>query len=73
MNKKIKILVGLSSIFCLVLLGSGVFSRGYSDEFEGAPVGGVYPPMGWNTFKASWLIGHQVTSATGSILGQILA
>ena len=71
MNKKIKILVGLSSIFCLVLLGSGVFSRGYSDEFQTAEVGGVYQPMGWNTFEASWLIGHRVTTPTGADLGQI--
>ncbi len=71
MNKMTKILVGLGSIFCLILLGSGVFSQGYSDEFQTAEVGGVYQPMGWNTFEASWLIGHQVTTTTGAILGQI--
>ncbi len=71
MNRTLKILVGLGSIFCLVLLGSGVFSRGYSDEFPTAEVGGAYLPMGWNTFEASWLIGHRVTTTTGAELGQI--
>ena len=71
MNKMTKILIGLGSIFCLVLLGTGVFSRGYGDEYPTAPVGGVYQPMGWNTFEASWLIGHRVLTPLGSELGQI--
>ncbi len=71
MNKTTKILVGLSSIFCLVLLGIGAFSQAFSDEFQSAEVGGVYQPMGWNTFEASWLIGHRVTTTTGAELGQI--
>ena len=72
MNKMTKVLVGLGSIFCLILLGSGAFSQAYSDEFPTAEVGGVYfQPMGWNTFEASWLIGHRVTTTTGGELGQI--
>ncbi len=71
MNKIAKILVGLGSIFCLILLGSGVFSQVFSDEFPTAEVGGVYQPIGWNTFEASWLIGHRVTTTTGAELGQI--
>jgi sporulation protein YlmC with PRC-barrel domain len=71
MNSLTKIFIGLGSIFCLVLLGSGVFSQAYSDEFPTAEVGGVYQPMGWNTFQASWLIGHQVETTTGATLGQI--
>lgn len=73
MNGTTKILIGLGSIFCLVLLGlgSGAFSQGYSDEFQTAEVGGVYQPMGWNTFEASWLIGHRVLTPLGEELGQI--
>lgn len=73
MNSTTKILIGLGSVFCLILLGigSGAFSQGYSDEFQTAEVGGVYQPMGWNTFEASWLIGHQVETTTGAMLGQI--
>ena len=71
MSKITKILIELGSIFCLVLLGTGVFSQAYSDEFQSAEVGGVYQPMGWNTFEASWLIGHRVLTPLGSELGQI--
>ncbi len=71
MKKTTKILIGLGSIFCLVLLGSGAFSKAFSDEFQAGVVGGVYQPMGWNTFEASWLIGHRVTTTTGAELGQI--
>jgi len=71
MNSLTKIFIGLGSIFCLVLLGSGVFSQGYSDEFPTAEVGGAYMPMGWNTFEASWLIGHRVLTPTEGELGQI--
>jgi sporulation protein YlmC with PRC-barrel domain len=71
MNKMTKIIIGLGSIFCLVLLGTGVFSRGYGDEYPTAPVGGVYMPTGWNTFEASWLIGHRVLTPLNTELGQI--
>ncbi len=71
MNKTLKIFVGLGSIFCLILLGSGAFSQAFSDEFETAVVGGVYQPVGFNTFEASWLIGHRVIATTGAELGQI--
>ena len=72
MNSTTKILIGLGSIFCLVLFGSSTFSQAYSDEFQTAEVGGVYQPMGWNTFEASWLIGHRVlTPLQSAYLGQI--
>lgn len=73
MNSTTKILIGLGSVFCLILLGigSGAFSQGYSDEFQTAEVGGVYQPTGWNTFEASWLIGHRVLTPLGAELGQI--
>jgi sporulation protein YlmC with PRC-barrel domain len=71
MNKTRKILIVLGSIFCLVLLGGSAFSQGYSTEFPEAIVGGTYQPMGWNTYEASWLIGHRVTTPEGGTLGQI--
>lgn len=70
MNKTGKILTALGSIFCLVLLGSG-FSQGYSTEFSEAIVGATYQPMGWDTYEASWLVGHRVTTPEGGTLGQI--
>lgn len=71
MNKMAKLAIGLGSVLCLVLLGTGIYSRGYSDEFVAAPVGTVYvAPAGWN-FEASWLIGHRVLTPLGSELGQI--
>jgi sporulation protein YlmC with PRC-barrel domain len=70
MYKTTKIFIALSSVFCLVLLGSSAFAQGYN-EFPEATVGAVYQPMGWNTFEASWLIGHRVKTATGADLGQI--
>jgi len=70
MYKTTKVFIALSSIFCLVLLGSSAFVQGYN-EFPEATVGATYQPMGWNTFEASWLIGHRVKTATGANLGQI--
>lgn len=69
MYKTDKIFVALSFIFCLVLLG-GAIAQGYNEFYEGT-VGATYQPMGWNTFEASWLIGHRVKTATGANLGQI--
>jgi sporulation protein YlmC with PRC-barrel domain len=71
MNNTSKILA-LASIFCLVLLGSSAFAQGYSQEFPEGTVGAIYQPMGsFNTFEASWLIGHEVTTTNGGSLGQI--
>ncbi len=71
MNKTRKILTALGSIFCLVLLGSSAFPEDYSTTLSEATVGAVYRPMGWNTYEASWLIGHRVTTREGGTLGQI--
>jgi sporulation protein YlmC with PRC-barrel domain len=71
MNKTGKILIALGSVFCLVLLGSSAFSRDYSADFPRARVGATYQPIGWDTYEASWLIGHRVTTPEGGTLGQI--
>ncbi len=70
MYKTTRILIALGSVFCLVLLGSSAFAQDYNQFYE-ATVGATYQPMGWNTFEASWLIGHRVKTATGANLGQI--
>ena len=70
MYKMIKVLVTLSSVFCLVLLGSSAFAQGYN-EFQRGTVGVVYQPMGLDTFEASWFIGHRVTTMNNGSLGQI--
>ena len=67
MNKTEKILFARGSIFCLVLLGSGAFAQ----EYPQGTVGGNYHPMGWDTYEAGWLIGHQVYSPLRGELGQI--
>jgi sporulation protein YlmC with PRC-barrel domain len=71
MNKIEKILVVLGFIFCFVLVGNSAFSQGYREEFPVGTVGAMYQPMGWNTYEASWLIGHHVRTAGGGSLGQI--
>ena len=70
MYKMIKVLLTLSSVFCLVLLGSSAFAAEYN-EFQRATVGAAYQPMGLDTFEASWLIGHGVTTRDNGSLGQI--
>ncbi len=61
--------------------GSGAFEQQYPEgtmginpnptgEFPGASSVG-YQPMGWDTFRAGWLIGHNVDSPVGGELGQI--
>ncbi len=61
--------------------GSGAFEQVYPEgtvginpnptgEFPGASSVG-YQPMGWDTFRAGWLIGHEVNSPLGGGLGQI--
>jgi sporulation protein YlmC with PRC-barrel domain len=75
MNKTEKILVVLALVFCLLPFGSSAFAQGYGREFAqrfpGAGVGAIYQPNGWDTFEASWLIGHQVMTSRGGYLGQI--
>ncbi len=70
MNKTERIFIALGSIFCLVLLGSGAFAQGYT-EFPEGTVGATYQPMAWDTYEASWLIGHGVATKAGGDLGQI--
>ncbi len=70
MYKTTKIMIAISSIFCLALFGGGVFARA-DNEFPEAVVGASYEPMGSNTFEASWLIGHRVETTTFADLGQI--
>ena len=70
MYKTIKVLIALSSVFCLVLLGSSAFAEDYN-EFQRATVGAIYQPMGLDTFEASWLIGHHVMTKENGDLGQI--
>ena len=71
MNKLGKTVAVLGSVFCLVLLGSGAFSKANSEEFPRIMVGAMSQPMGWSPFEASWLIGHHVTTTTNATLGQI--
>jgi hypothetical protein len=71
MNKKEKILLCVVSIFCLILFGSSAFAQGYSEAFPSGMVETMYQPGGWDTYEASWLIGHRVTTATGGMFGQI--
>jgi len=70
MYKTTKVLIALTSVFCLVLLGSSAFAEGYN-EFQRATVGAIYQPMGLDTFEASWLVGHRVTTMDNGSLGQI--
>jgi sporulation protein YlmC with PRC-barrel domain len=70
MNKTTRIFIALASVFCLVLLGSSAFAGGYNEFTEGA-VGATFQPMGWDSYEASWLIGHGVTTKEGGDLGQI--
>lgn len=70
MYKTIKVLFAMSSVFCLVLLGSIAFAEEYT-EFQRATVGAIYQPMGLDTFEASWLIGHRVMTKEDGELGQI--
>ncbi len=72
MNKMTKFIIGLGSVICLVLMGAGVFSRGYADEFTTGPFAtGVYMTSPY-AFEASWLMGHRVvTPWVDDYLGQI--
>ena len=66
MNKTLKILT-LVSIFSLFLFGSSAFAG----MWQKAEVGGIYHPMGWGRYEASWLIGQRVDGRAGNYLGQI--
>jgi sporulation protein YlmC with PRC-barrel domain len=68
MNKTVKILM-LVSIFSLFLFGnSSLFAR----ELSKGEVGAMSQPASWETFEASWLIGHKVYSPYyGETLGQV--
>ena len=61
MNNTVKILM-LVSIFSLFLFGS---SSVFAKELSKGEVGAMSQPAGWETFEASWLIGHQVYSPYG--------
>ena len=64
MNKTVKILM-LVSIFGLFLFGNSVFAKELGKD-------AMSRPAGWETFEASWLIGHKVYSPYyGETLGQI--
>jgi len=67
MNNTVKILM-LVSIFSLFLFGH---TSVFANEMSKGEVGTMSQPMGWETFEASWLIGHQVYSPYGGELGQI--
>ncbi len=67
MNKTVKILM-LVSIFTLSLFGS---SSLFAKELGKGELGAMSQPVGWETFEASWLIGHQVYSPYGGDSGQI--
>lgn len=67
MNKTAK-LVALISVFSLLVFGSSVFA---ANEWVQAEVGARYQPMGWTTYEASWLVGHQVFSPDMIPLGLI--
>lgn len=82
MNKTGKILIVLSSVLSLVLIGSSAFAQAqfFTEPFAPAPVRSETPTAetvceyrlgAFNTFEASWLIGHQVTDTYGGYLGQI--
>lgn len=64
-----KILIALSSIFCLALFGGAVFGQGMN-QFYTATVGPTYQLTG-NAFEASWLIGQRVKTSTFGDLGGI--
>lgn len=71
MNKTKTILITLSSVFCLVLLGSSAFSQGFDELYPSITMGAPSRAMGWSSYEASELIGHHVFTPTGAILGQI--
>ena len=71
MNKRKRVFIAISSVFCLVLLGSSAFSQGLSEQYPPITVGATFQPMGWNSHEASELIGHHVITPTGATLGQI--
>ncbi len=82
MNKIGRIFVVLGFVFSLVLAGGNVFAQpshehGYFGPFTVGPevpntnTVCEYLPGSFNTFEASWMIGHQVTDSYGGYLGEI--
>lgn len=75
MNKTIKILA-LVFLFSFVLYGGRSFAQ-YNNPgsiFDYGPygtVGTAYETTGWDTFEASWWIGHEVSSPVNGYLGRI--
>jgi sporulation protein YlmC with PRC-barrel domain len=68
--EKIKLsVVSILSVLSFLFLASGAFAQG---AYEGVSTD-YNQPIGSNTFEASWLIGHSVSSATdpGVYLGEI--
>ena len=65
MNKTKSLIIALVSTLSLILWGSSAFAQGgnsaFDQKYPGASFVG-YHPMGWDTFEASWLIGHRVYS-----------
>jgi len=75
MNKIGKILVMLGFVFCLILLGGSAFAEDFvppePEMFIPPQAICEYRPGAFNTFEASWLIGHQVTDTESGYLGEI--
>ena len=82
MNKTGKILIVLSSVLSLVLIGSSAFAQAqfFDEPFAPSPVRSETPTAetvceyragAFNTFEASWLIGHQITDTQGGYLGEV--
>lgn len=67
MGKTVKILVFVS-IFSLFLFGN---SSLFAKELNKGEVGTMSQPASWQTFEASWMIGHRVYSPFGEVIGQI--
>jgi sporulation protein YlmC with PRC-barrel domain len=81
MNKKfalISLVLGVSLLFLTSITFAGndipnewrIAVQGMS-PYTGESMGTTVAPQRWNSFEASWLIGHGVFSPTGTYLGQI--
>ncbi len=74
MKKIESLIIALVSTLSLILWGSSALAQGGKDAFvqeysETSSVGSH--TMGWDTFEASWLIGHRVYSPLHGDFGQI--
>jgi sporulation protein YlmC with PRC-barrel domain len=74
MNKIKSLIIALVSIVSLIAWGSSALAQGGNSAFDQmyptASLAG-YHPMSWDTFEASWLIGHRVYSPLQGELGQV--